>query len=629
MKYKYKYINKYILGLLGFLIVFAIYMQYSVVQSTKELKELEINKTKQYAQKIIKYIKQRVPTDLDKSLEDEVLRRELNSVLHAFMTDKYKYIFVLYKVNDKYYRFLLDGSSTSKEDFHSIFLPKSHVYNEVYKDKQIKIIKQKDSVENVWISVLAPILYDKSTKALLVLDLSKKYGEYLETFNSPIISLINLMQIFLVVSTLVLLILFYRYYKFRKNFLLDKTTQAFTRQYLDEFFSKNSLDEYHAFMIDIDEFRVINTKFGYEVGNKVLYEFVAYIKEVIQDYKSEFIFRISGGEFIILIPKDGNTDLYKISSQFFDKVKNKKYFIDNEIIHLSISMSSISIPENVTSWYKVLRILDEKLLEIKNRGKNDFDIIDDKDNVKIKYSDINYIKDKLDNEGLVSLYQPIFDTKTKQIVKYETLVRLYDEEEDKLISPYFFLDVIRGTSQYIKMSRLIFKNVFDTLAKYPDIELSVNFHLDDLYNTEMMQMIEDMLSKHNEYAYRLTFEILEDKEIFDYEKVNSVFSKLKVFGSKIAIDDFGSGYANYNYLIKLDIDLLKIDGSIIKELLNNPTKTKKVISSIKQLADSLGYEVIAEFVSEQEVYDYMLELDIKYSQGFYLGEPKPISEYVD
>jgi EAL domain-containing protein (putative c-di-GMP-specific phosphodiesterase class I) len=179
------------------------------------------------------------------------------------------------------------------------------------------------------------------------------------------------------------------------------------------------------------------------------------------------------------------------------------------------------------------------------------------------------------------------------------------------------------------MSRLIFKNVFDTLAKYPDIELSVNFHLDDLYNTEMMQMIEDILSKHNEYAHRLTFEILEDKEIFDYEKVNSVFSKLKVFGSKIAIDDFGSGYANYNYLIKLDIDLLKIDGSIIKELLNNPTKTKKVISSIKQLADSLGYEVIAEFVAEQKVYDYMLELDIKYSQGFYLGEPKPISEYVD
>ncbi|MEO1953888.1 MAG: diguanylate cyclase, partial [Campylobacterales bacterium] len=294
---KQKYISKYILVLLGLLIAFAIYMQYSAMQSTIELKLLEVNKTKQYAQNIVNYIKQRVPKDLDKKLQqDKMLRHELNSVLQAFMTDRYKYIFVLDKPNDKYYRFLLDGSTKSKEDFHSIFLPKSPIYNEVYNNKHIQIIKQKDSIENVWISVLAPIVYDNKTKALLVLDLSKEYGEYLESFNSPLIKLINLMQIFLFVSIIVLLILFYRYYKFRKNVLIDKTTQAFTRQYLDEFFSENNLSDYHAIMIDIDEFRVINTKFGYEVGNKVLYEFVTYLKEVIQEYQSEFVFRISGGE---------------------------------------------------------------------------------------------------------------------------------------------------------------------------------------------------------------------------------------------------------------------------------------------------------------------------------------------
>ena len=624
---KYKYINKYILGLLGFLIVFAIYMQYSAIQSTKELKELEINKTKLYAQKIIKYIKQRVPKDFDKSLEDEILRRELNSVLQAFMTDKYKYIFILDKPSDKYYRFLLDGSPTSKEDFHSIFLPKSHLYNEVYKHKYIKIIKQKDSVENVWISVLAPIVYGNDTKALLVLDLSKEYGEYLDSFNSPLINLINLMQIFLTISMIVLMILFYRYYKFRKNVLIDKTTQAFTKQYLDEFFSKNSLDKYHAIMIDIDEFRVINTKFGYDIGNRVLYEFVEYIKSILKSYNSDLIFRIGGGEFIIIIPKD--IDLVDFSKIFFNHLKYKKYFINNEIIHLCISMSAVEIPQDTSSWYRVLRVLDEKLLEIKSKGKNAFEVIDTKDNIKMKYSDINYIKELLDTEQLISLYQPIFDTKTQQIVKYETLVRLYDKDEDKLISPYYFLEVIRGTSQYIKMSRLIFKNVFDTLSKYPDIELSVNLHLDDLYNIEMMSMVEHILSKHSEYAHRLTFEILEDKEIFDYKKVNSVFNKLKVFGSKIAIDDFGSGYANYIYLIKLNVDIIKIDGNIIKELEYNKINTKKVIRSIVDLVNGFGCEVVAEFVSNKEIYNVMVELDVKYSQGFYLGEPKPISEYVD
>ena len=625
---RYKYINKYILTLLGILIAFAIYMQYSAMQSTKELKELEVNKTKQYAQKIIRYIKQRVPEDFDKNLENDTLRHELNSVLQAFMTDKYKYIFILDKPNEKYYRFLLDASSTSKEDFHSIFLPKSNAYNAVYSHKQIQIIKQKDSIENVWISVLAPIVYDNETKALLVLDLSKEYGKYLESFNSPLINLINLMQIFLVFSTIVLIVLFYRYYKFRKNLLLDKITQAFTRQYLDEFFSRHSLRNYHAVLIDIDELRVINTKFGYEIGNQILYEFVKYAKEILDKYKSDLIFRIGGGEFVIILPKE-DIDLYDFSTNFFKQVKHKRYFLNNEIINLCISMSCIDIPSDTNSWYRVLRALDEKLLEIKNRGKNNFGIIDAKDHEKIKYSDIEYIKDKLDNEQIVSLYQPIFDTKTKQIVKYETLVRLYDEDEDKLISPYLFLDVIRGTSQYIKMSRLIFKNVFDTLSKYSDIELSVNLHLDDLYNSEMMNMIEDVLSTNQTYAQRLTFEILEDKEIFDYEKVNDVFKKLKIFGSKIAIDDFGSGYANYTYLIKLDVDIIKIDGSIIQELPLHTKRAKEVIKSIQKLSNAFDCEVIAEFVSSKEIYKYMLELDIKYSQGFYLGEPKPIEEYLD
>jgi len=628
---KYKNINTYILGLLVLLIVFAIYMQYSVNQSTKELKAEEIKKTKQYAKNIVQYIKQRVPKDLDKSLENDVaLRHELNSVLQAFRTDKYKYIFVLDRKSDKYYRFLLDGDSSSKEDFHSMFLPRDNAYNDVYKHKYIEIIRQKDSkdIENLWISVLAPIVYDNNTQALLVLDLSKGYGEYLNNFNSPLQQLISLMRIFLVVSMFVFIGVLYINYKIRQNISIDKTTKAFTKQALDEFFTSHLLENYYAILIDIDELRIINTKFGYDAGDKILYEFVKNSKKILESYQDSKIFRIGGGEFIVILPKE-NIDLYKFSENFFSLISDKKYHFKAETIKVNISMSSIDISKDTTAWYMVLRILEEKLLDIKNRGKNSFDVISNNESNNIKYSDINYITKQLDNEAIINLYQPIFDTKTKEIIKYETLVRLYDKEEDKLISPYFFLEVIRGTSQYIKMSRLILNNVFNTLSKYPDIELSVNLHLDDLYNGEMMKTINHMLSTNQEYARRLTFEILEDKEIFDYDKVNSVFKKLKQFGSKIAIDDFGSGYANYIYFIKLDVDLIKIDGSIIKELKDKPDSTKEVIKSIKELANHFGCKVIAEFISDEEIYNYMLELDIRYSQGFYLGEPKPISEYID
>jgi EAL domain-containing protein (putative c-di-GMP-specific phosphodiesterase class I) len=178
------------------------------------------------------------------------------------------------------------------------------------------------------------------------------------------------------------------------------------------------------------------------------------------------------------------------------------------------------------------------------------------------------------------------------------------------------------------MSKLVFKHIFETLKKYPDIHISANVHLDDLFNSEMMSMIIEELFYHQEYANRLTFEILEDKEIYDYERVNEIFTHLRAYGSKIAIDDFGSGYANYLYLLKLNVDIIKLDSSLIKELKTQPIKSKQVISSIVDLAHKLDCEVIAEFVSDEEIYNAILKLGIEYSQGYYLGEPRLIGKYI-
>ncbi|OQX76487.1 MAG: hypothetical protein B6D54_03820, partial [Epsilonproteobacteria bacterium 4484_65] len=168
-----------------------------------------------------------------------------------------------------------------------------------------------------------------------------------------------------------------------------------------------------------------------------------------------------------------------------------------------------------------------------------------------------------------------------------------------------------------------------SLHKYPEIEISMNVDLDDLYNADMMKLITKQLYRHRGLANRLSFEILESKEIKDYDEVALIFQQLKTFGSKIAIDDFGSGYASYVYLIKLDIDILKIDGSLIEELSFSPERTKIMLSSINDLAERYQYRVVAEFVSSKEIYEMVSELGIEYSQGYYLGEPKLLESYLD
>jgi EAL domain-containing protein (putative c-di-GMP-specific phosphodiesterase class I) len=312
-----------------------------------------------------------------------------------------------------------------------------------------------------------------------------------------------------------------------------------------------------------------------------------------------------------------------LAKKLFTYLTEKRYLINNETISLTISMSAMVIPKETLSIYNIQRYLDEKLFEIKSRGKNDLGIIGNVAGDKIKYKNLDYIREALEEERLTCLYQPIVNTKTKEIVKYEALVRLIDKEEpQKLIPPVYFLDMIRGTTQYIKMSKLVLKEVFHTLHKDPKIQISINMDLHDLYNADMMKLITKQLYRHRGLANRLTFEILESHEVKNYDEVALIFQQLKAFGSKIAIDDFGSGYASYAYMIKLDIDILKIDGSLIEELVPSPERTKIMLSSIKELAEKYQYELVAEFVSSKEIYDMVSELGIAHAQGYYLGEPK-------
>jgi len=616
-----RHTNRYIFIIMGLLVIFALYLQYSVHQSTEKLKTQEIEKAEQYAEKIGEYIQSKTVEEGKLNLEkDPALRDELNNVLRTFLTKEYQYIFLLHKDAKGHYRFLLDGSVEDPVEYNTIFFPKSKLFDTVYSTQIPRIIEQKEGVEHVWLSLLYPIVIKGKTQALLVMDLSKVYGEYLSNINSPVLNTVTLMQVFLLVSFLFLIYFAYQYHTLRKSILHDPLTSAYTKVYLQEFFDVNKVNQYDAMMIDIDEFKQINEKYGYEAGDMVLKLFSKEMLTLLP--KESRIIRFGGSEFFLLVEKK-STDLEALAKKIFTYLSEKRYLIHNETIALTLSMSAMVIPEETLSIYNIQRCLDEKLFEIKSRGKNGLGIIGNIAGDKIKYKNLDYIKETLEEERLTCLYQPIVNTKTQEIVKYEALVRLIDKEEpQKLIPPVYFLDMIRGTTQYIKMSKLVLKEVFHTLHKDPKIQISINMDLHDLYNADMMKLITKQLYRHRALANRLTFEILESHEVKNYDEVALIFQQLKAFGSKIAIDDFGSGYASYAYMIKLDIDILKIDGSLIEELVPSPERTKIMLSSIKELAEKYQYELVAEFVSSKEIYDMVSELGIAYAQGYYLGEPK-------
>lgn len=609
------------------LISFAVFLQISTIQSTDKLKNDEIKMAEKYASKIAKLIQLRVDDNIEVRLtEDPELRKHLNESLQAFLTKEYQYIFVLHKNVKGNYRFLLDASEEEPEEYQTIFFPKSALFNKVYTSQKMQIIEQYEGVEEVWLSLVYPMVREDKTEALLVLDLSKSYGEHLSNFHSPLMTVVWMMQLLLISSILLLTYLLYRYARLRKSLLYDSLTSTYTKVFLEEFLNRHELNAYNAILIDMDEFAQINNKYGYASGDLIIKEFSATMMHVLS--LSSKVIRTGGTEFLVIVPK-AKIDFNSLVKKLFKTLQEKKYLLKNEVFNQTVSMSAMIIPDGNVSIYDVQRILDVKLLEIKSRGKSALGVLGLDHQKELKYGNMDYIKEALEEERLLCIYQPIIDTQTKKTVKYEALVRLIDKDNaEQLIPPAHFMNVIKGTSQYIKLSKLVFNEVFSVLHKYPEIEVSVNVDLDDLYNADMMKLITKNLYDNKNIANRLTFEVLEHHEVIDYGQVALIFQQLKTFGSKIALDDFGSGYANYVFLIKLNVDILKIDGSLIQELLHDEERTKIMLESIKQLAEIYGYEIVAEFVSSKEIYEILKDLDIKYVQGYYLGEPKRIEEYL-
>jgi len=253
------------------------------------------------------------------------------------------------------------------------------------------------------------------------------------------------------------------------------------------------------------------------------------------------------------------------------------------------------------------------------KNRVEYLLYDDEHNLDKEYqNDIKWtkiIKKAIEDENVAAYYQPIVDSE-KNVVKYECLMRIV--EDGKVHSPYLFLDIAKKVKFYTLLEKIIIKAAFKK-AKETQKTININLSIQDIVNRDIIEMIEFELSKEN-IAHLITFEILESESITDYEKVISFISLVKNLGSKIAIDDFGSGYSNFSYLLRLKPDYIKIDGSLVKHI-HTDKDALLITKTINDFAHSLGMKTVAEFVHCEEVFKILQEIGVDEYQGFYFSEP--------
>jgi len=231
---------------------------------------------------------------------------------------------------------------------------------------------------------------------------------------------------------------------------------------------------------------------------------------------------------------------------------------------------------------------------------------------------IQEIKDAILDDRIVMYFQPIIDNKTNTINKYESLIRLIDKDGN-VITPWHFLEIAKKSKLYKKLTKIVVKKSFEAF-KDNDYEFSINLTIEDILDQDIKTYIFNTLEKYN-ISNRVIFEIVESENIENFDKIEKFINKVKSYGCKIAIDDFGTGYSNFEYLMKLQPDFIKIDGSIIKSIVKD--KRSEILTSvIVAFAKKMNIKTIGEYVETQEIQDKLIELGVNKSQGYFFDKPQ-------
>jgi len=367
-------------------------------------------------------------------------------------------------------------------------------------------------------------------------------------------------------------------------------------------------------IFDIDEFKGINDLYGIDVGNSVLIKIANIIAALNTDYSK--VYRTGSDEFITLCDNE------KISSEYEKNIKNTISSINSSSLYLEGHDIYVYVDVTVGVAHDYKNCLEKADIALRQAQENHVSFLiyrDDLDLVSKYKNEIEWterIREAVANKKIVPYFQPIVD-KNGDIVKYESLMRMIDKDE--VISPFFFLEISKKAKFYSIMMRMIVDQTFEVIKKEQK-HMTINLSIQDIYNSKMVTYIKNELIRLDISKF-VTFEITESESINDYERIYTFILEVKQLGCKIAIDDFGSGYSNFSYILKLQPDYLKIDGSLVKDI--HTDKNSYIITkTIAEFAQRLGISTIAEYVHNEEVFEILKELNIDAYQGFYFSQPK-------
>ncbi|UPW16936.1 EAL domain-containing protein [Agarivorans sp. TSD2052] len=385
------------------------------------------------------------------------------------------------------------------------------------------------------------------------------------------------------------------------------------------------LDAYLCFL-DLDRFKLVNDTAGHLIGDAMLAEVATVISQCIS--KQDIIGRLGGDEFGLILVNKSLAEAQALCEDIIAQVKDYRFVWNQRMFNVGISIGMVPVTGSLNET-ELLSKADLSCYKAKEEGRGRVYIANlDNDDLFDEEQQMGYIANvaqAIEQQQFYLVKQVISSLDTGNNKQhYEILIR-YRDDQGKTVPPSLFIPAAEKHSVITIIDQWVLETVFERYHQYfPDGDTVVSINLSgiSLSNDEFVSSVINLVKNSSVNPKNICFEITETVAISQLSRALDFMREMKALGIKFALDDFGSGASSFTYLKSLPVDYLKIDGSLIVNIVSEPTD-RAIVESINAIAHMMNMKTVAEFVENQAIQAVLEEIGVDYVQGYGIGKPKP------
>ena len=374
-------------------------------------------------------------------------------------------------------------------------------------------------------------------------------------------------------------------------------------------------------VVGIDQLGMINTAYGFEAGDAVLVEIARLLDRCLRG--ADVIGRPGGDRFGILLANTPLEDARATAERILRGLRAARIEIGGERISISASIGIVEFPAQSKTSFDVMAKAESAMLRAKSLGRDCVQVFEMTEAERRDYRDSmtigEEVRQALRDGRLTLAYQPVVDARTHEVVYHECLIRMFNVD-GTLVPAARFIPVVEQLGLIRVIDRHVLDLALDTLELDPEAELAINISGLTAPDRSWLRALTARLKGRPELARRLMVEITETAALHDIEESARFVSTVRELGSKLALDDFGAGYTTFRHLKALTVDVVKIDGSFVRDITRSG-ENQAFIRNLVALAKTLDLRTVAECVETLEEAEFLESQGVDLLQGYHFGRP--------